>query len=221
MADIDFLPTEYWKRRATQRDQWYLLGIGASAMILLVGSIVREARESANLRSQLITVETEYADALAEIADAEWLAKRRDSMAADANFHSLIRAHPSLSRALVAVSTSCPLRLTLNSIRIKPDRSARQEQKPDRVRLSLANAGPAADPGVEQLERFAADSERTIFLVELTGIAESDIEVAELIERLEQSECFADVRLAFTDAQSTGGSNIREFKVQCRLAQVL
>lgn len=224
VTEIDFLPAEYWKRRASQRDQWYLMGIGVALLVLLLGSIVHESRKVASVRAQLSSVETEYKDVLEQLGEVQRLEESRAPLAFDARFYSLLRAHPSLSRSLAAVATSCPPRLTLNTIRVKPFRSAYIEPKPAMAISRQPTGGAssiAADLLVEKLERFASDREQTQFSVEITGVAESDLDVAELIERLEKAACFSEVQLKSSNERSAGVSELREFFVQCRLAKVL
>jgi Tfp pilus assembly protein PilN len=224
VKEIDFLPSEYWKRRASQRDQWYLMGIGVALLVLLLGSIVHESRQAASVSAQLSSVETEYKDVLGQLAAVQRLEESRTPLAFDALFYSLIRAHPSFSRALVAIATSCPPNLTLNTIRIKPGRSASIDPKTlgASTRQPAEGAGTlASDLLVEKLQRFASDREYTQFSLDIVGVAESDLEVAELIERLEKAACFTEVQLGSSGDKPAGVSELREFVIQCRLAKVL
>jgi hypothetical protein len=145
-------------------------------------------------------------------------------MALDARFYALLRARPSLSRAVAAIATSCPTHLTLNSLRVRPLKIARPDSKtatlPPRSVLPSSTNVPA-DAQLEQLERFAAERESTRLSIELVGVAESDLDVAELIERLESAGCFKEVNLSTVDYQPAGVFELREFKIQCRLAEVL
>jgi hypothetical protein len=55
----------------------------------------------------------------------------------------------------------------------------------------------------------------------LAGVAESDLDIAELIERLESAGCFVEVNLSTVDFQPIGVFELRQFKILCRLAEVL
>lgn len=224
MTEIDFLPVEYWKRRASQRDQWYLLGIGAASLVLLLASFVHESSNAAQLRAQLNSMEIEYQDVSVHVEQVKQLENTRTPLAFDAKLHTLLRARPSLSRAMVALATSCPSRLTLNAIRLKTVTVARPEQKSATTAgrgTTSTNATSSVDPLVEQLGRFATQRELSRVTIELTGVAESDLELAEFMERLENAGCFTEVALGnSTDSPSPGVSDLREFKIQCRLLEV-
>jgi Tfp pilus assembly protein PilN len=226
MTEIDFLPAEYWKRRASQRDQWYLLGIGAASIILLLASLVHETSKAAGVRGQLESMESEFENALGLVEQVKQLDDQRRPLALDAKFHTLLRARPSMSRAMVALATSCPARLTLNSIRVKTAMVAKSDPKaaPRATRTIPTNpTRPSApvDSTVEQLEQFATRRQSSRVAIELTGVAESDLELAEFMERLENAGCFTEVSLGTAaDLPSTSHSELREFKIQCRLVEV-
>jgi Tfp pilus assembly protein PilN len=224
MTEIDFLPVEYWKRRASQRDQWYLLGIGAAALVLLLAGVVHESSDAAQLRAQLKSVEAEYQDVRVHVEEVERVKLSRAPLAFDAKFHNLLRARPSLSRAMAALATSCPSRLTLTAVRLKTVTVARAEPKtPATVGRGAAgtNAPSPAELLAEQLGRFATQRELSRVTIELTGVAESDLELSEFMERLENAGCFTEVALGNSAASlSPGVSELREFKIQCRLVEV-
>jgi len=223
MTEIDFLPAEYWKRRASQRDQLYLLAIGAASLVLLLASVVHEASNAAQLRAQLNILETEYQDVSVHVEQVKQLEAKRAPLVFDAKFHTLLRARPSLSRAMVALATSCPSRLTLNAIRVKTTTVARPDPKHSATAGKATAARPTAtgDGLAEQLEQFATQRELARVAVELTGVAESDLELAEFMERLENAGCFTEVSLGTSaDSPSTGLSELRQFKIQCRLVEV-
>jgi len=224
MTEIDFLPVEYWKRRASQRDQWYLLGIGAASLALLLASVVHESREAGQLRAQLKSVEGEYQDVSAHVEEVERVKHARAPLAFDAKFHNLLRARPSLSRAMAALATSCPNRLTLTAIRLKTVTVARAESKaPATVGRGATgtNTLSPAEQLAEQLARFTTQRELSRIMIELTGMAESDLELSEFMERLENAGSFTDVTLGNSaDSLSPGASELREFKILCRVAEV-
>jgi Tfp pilus assembly protein PilN len=224
MTEIDFLPVEYWNRRASRRDQWYLLGIGVASIVLLMAAVVHESSNSAQLRAQLSSLETEYQDATVYVEEVKRLENTRAPLAFDAKLQTLLRARPALSRAMVGLATSCPSRLTLNAIRLKSVIVAQPEQRTAVAAgrgTSATNSAAPADLRVEHLERFATQRELTRVTIELTGVAESDLELAEFMERLENAGCFTEVALGNSaDSPSAGMSELREFKIQCRLLEV-
>lgn len=224
-TEIDFLPAEYWKKRQSQRDQWYLLGMGLASLFPLLSSFLQESSSIARLRSELAAVESEYHEAAAEVEAVERLKTQCAPLAQDARFYALLRARPSLSRTLAAIAASCPVRVSLSTTRVRPVRTIRPDQKsPAALSRNPVPPAPGAsplDPHVEQLERFANDRELTRLSIELSGVAESDLDIAELIERLERAGCFREVNLSTVDFQSAGVVELREFKIQCRLAEVL
>ena len=222
MTEIDFLPAEYWNHRASQRDRWYILGIGVASLLLLLGDLLNQSRRVEHLRAQLSSLEAQQRDGLEHAAEIQRLEARRSSLASDAKVHSLLRAHPSMSRVMVAMATSCPPHLTVSTIRVQPTRRASTEPKSTGATAkppSPASSAKEDELVTAQLERFFADVQQARLSLEITGIAESDLDVTEFIDHLERSDCFAEVTLTNTDAQPAGQSPAREFKIQCELAK--
>ncbi len=222
VTGVDFLPGEYWKRRASQRDQFYLLAIGGALILLLLGSIGHETRKTGLIRQQLRSVDNEYQSVLDQMADVQRLEERQAPLAFNARFYALLRAHPSLSRVLAASAASCPPRLTLNTISVRGIHIADAEQKKSRGGpAEPAVAASAAAARREQLDRFAKEREHTRFTLHIVGVAETDLDVVSFVDRLERSECVTDLTFNVSEDSSSRTSELRKFTIQCRLTKVL
>lgn len=219
MNEIDFLPAEYWNYRRSQRDQWYLLLIGVATLVLLSGNMLSQSRKVGSLGRQVTSLENARNDAAAEADEVRELEAARTRSAADARRFALLGAHPSLSRVLVTIAASCPDRLSLTSVRVKPERAAANDARLSRPFVPTPSAIASDGGRADQLARFTSDRLHTETAVELVGVAATDLDVTDLIGRLERSDCFAEVTLGSTDAQAAGG--LREFKIQCRLARTI
>jgi hypothetical protein len=220
MTEIDFLPREYWQRRQSHQYQWYLLGLGVACLGLLLASYVHESSRARLLQRQLEEVQEQHRLVMEGAQEIQRLEELRRPLAFESKLYALLRARPAFSRAMAAVSTSCPSRLSLESVRVRPIRLNRSSPKTG-VSSAASAATSNRDSLAEQLERFSAERSSTRIAIELMGRAYSDLEVAEFIERLEAAGCFSDVSLSAVDYQSAGISELREFKIQCRLTEVL
>ena len=221
VTGVDFLPAEYWKRRASQRDQYYLLAIGGALILLLVGSFGHETHKANLIRTQLAGIEAEYKDVLNQAVEVQNLEERRAPLAFDAKCYSLLRAHPSVSRTLVAVATSCPPHVTLRSITIKQVHIApADETRTGASRFAVPAQRSAQEIRQEQLERFAKEREQTRLSLQIDGVSATDPDVTELVARLERSECFASVTFTVSENPSTGSVELRKFTINC-LTKVL
>ena len=224
MSEIDFLPNEYLTRRASRRDQWYLAGIGLVALLVLLGSMFNLSRQTTNLREQLSCLNVEHADVLEQKAEIERLRERRRVLASAAAVGSLLRAHPSSSHLLLAVSGSCPPRVTLDQIRIRSERrgNLRATGLNTTARaLPDSDAATAEMIRLDRFERFMTDHERARWSIEIVGLAESDLEVVDFLERLERTNRFEAVTLTSTERKTIGSVTCRGFSVQCWLRKIL
>ena len=225
MAEIDFLPADYCSRRASRRDQWYVIGLGAVLVVVLLGSMLRESHEVRSLRVQLGSLEVSRSDSQAQRTELQRLEARRAELALDAKFYCLLNAHASVSRVLVALSTCCPPRLTLHTLRLKPVKQNLTEGKTGRkAARNSAPEGTEPPEGlrVELIKRFGEQRMQAGLNLDITGVAEYDIAaVAKLMELLDDSDCFVDVELGNTDDQKASTSSLREFTIHCRLSKLL
>jgi Tfp pilus assembly protein PilN len=221
VTGVDFLPAEYWKRRASRRDQYYLLAIGGALILLLIASFGHETRKASLIRMQLAAADAEYQDALSQAAEVQRLEERRVPLAFDAEFYALLRAYPSVSRTLVAVASSCPPHVTLKSVALRSVRESTSDapKSAGRSKPSAPSTGPAARR--EQLDRFAKDRQHTRLSIQIDGVSATDPDVTDLVARLERSECFSSVTFTVSENASTGPIELRKFTIQCWLTKVL
>ena len=223
MTEIDFLPADYRSRRASRRDQWYVIALGAVLLVVLLGSMLHQSHLARTLRAQLASLQDSRSDLQAKRTEVQRLETRRAELASDAKFFCLLGAHPAVSRVLVAVSASCPARLALNTIVLKPDRQAIAESKAVRG-AARASTAPSTEPPevlrAEQIKRFGELRAQTGLTLEIEGMAESDLVVAQFMERLEDSDCFARVELGTAVEQQASASSVRDFKIQCRVEKL-
>jgi Tfp pilus assembly protein PilN len=223
MSEIDFLPAEFFIRRTSLRDQWYLLAIGAVSLLLLLGSMVNQSEHTASLRGQLVSLKKERDDVQALVAEAQQLEGRRRVLASEAEFYALLQAHASVSHLLMTVASSCPRQLSINAIRIKPDKTALANLKrtvlPEPSQAGGGGAIPDEILRISQIEQLFAERRDTPLALEITGVAESFGDVAELIDQLKKSQCFAQVTMDKDEEAKKDA--LREFRIQCRLEKAL
>jgi len=222
VTGVDFLPAEYWKRRASQRDQYVLLAIVIGIILLLVASIGHESHKASLVRSQLTSVEGDYKDALEQAAEVKRMEDRRAPMAFDAKLYSLLRAHPSFSRALVAVATSCPSHVTLGNVSIRGTTAPASDSRKNPTRASSDSTPRSTEElRTEQLARFTRDREQTRLLLHIEGTSNASPDVVEFVKRLERSECFANITFSVSEASSARNLDLQRFTIQCWLTKVL
>ncbi len=223
MTDIDFLPEEYVQLRLSRRDQWLAIGIAVLVAIILVGSALHQRAREASRQEHLASLEQDRADVEETLKELDQLEKQREELRGKANFYSLLRARPAFSRLLAAVAASCPARVTFTGLTV------RSIKKPNSRIFSKTKGQakpPITDPEellkAELLERFRAERLDTQWELEIAGLAESDLEVFNLIDRLERTDCFQAVSLEKTNnAAGHGDLPLRSFTIRALVANIL
>jgi len=226
VTEIDFLPDEYVQLRLSRRDQWYAIGIAVLVAAILGGSALHQLGREASLKAQLASLAEDRADVEATLKELDKLQKERAELIAKANFYSLLRARPALSRLLAAVAASCPARVTFTDLTVrsvkKPDAAIFSKSKKKRKPAKRRITDPEELLKAEQLERFQAQRLTTQWELQITGLAESDLEVFNLIDRLERTDCFQEVSLDKTaDATARGSVPLRAFTIRAVVADIL
>lgn len=218
---IDFLPAEYWKRRATKRDHYYILAIGGALVIMLFGSIGHESHKASLIRTQLAAVDGEYASVLDKTVEVKRLEDRRKPLAFQAKFFSLLRARASFSRALVAIATSCPPHVSLTDITFKREQpNIPTDRKPPSIRSAQTTELSPEAARSEQLDRYSKDREWSRVSLHIGGVAETGPDVTLLVERLQREDCFQDVTFNLSDDATPGPVPLRKFTIQLSLTKV-
>ena len=214
MHDIDFLPRRIIIQRARRqrlvRDSYLvaLCVVGLAALGYWRHDCLRQARaelQETSQRSQDVQTRLKILDSL-EHQQAELMIKKRiaDHLGSRVNTQDVMAELQRLLPTSMALSS---LNLETMEVRVPVTRS-----KSGRTNTSLRVSPAGVQPRKE---------ERSLYRVRLvlTGLAPTDVDVANFIGQLAASRLFEDVTMGYAKTVSFRGRSAREFRASCYVAR--
>ena len=213
MSEINFLPDDYLEKKAQRRVNTLCL-----TLFLLVtatvaaGVVVTEQRRRQVGRSAAdISIQVEQAQKSLQQLDAVQ-ARRRQVLEKAKASAALIEPLPQ-SLVLALLTNRLPEGAVVTSYRMKSKEiacpaSSNQVRKPAKLAGAATTASaPAAAPAPPKLQT----------IVELTGLASSDMQVAQYVQSLNDCRLIEQVNLPFSKEYDYQGITMRQFRITAQL----
>ena len=206
MRDVDFLPERIRSQRERRKRllrQGYLLATCVLLMVVL--TYVRHGRIR-QARAELAVLENRSADMAHQIAQITPLEKQMGELFIKKRIGSELGSRTDTTAVLAEMCRLMPanmvlLSLELKTLEVKADPAARVNARP------TAREGAGADELVKRVRLV------------LTGLAPSDVDVANFIGQLCTSCLFEDVNMGYAKSIAFRGRVAREFQASCYLAK--
>jgi Tfp pilus assembly protein PilN len=215
MTDVSFLPEDYKEKRIQRRTNIISLGLFVVVMIAIIGAYFVTNKQRDDVREQLIQVNEDFAEAARRLEQLEQLRWRKRQIIRKANLSSVLLERVPRSLVLSELINRMPEDVALTELRLATE----TVRAPRLVRSALeqAKAGrddqPTSDlPPLPQIKP-------TVVTLLLTGLATTDVDVAQYMARLGRSEMFADLNLIFSQEVVIDGAQLRKFSVEMSLNQ--
>jgi Tfp pilus assembly protein PilN len=210
---LSFLPEDYLERRSRQRANLLFAVLFLIVASGIIAAFVLDERESQR-RAQLdAEVDRQYEDAARRIEQVRQLQEKQRHMAQQAELTASLLEKVPRSFILAETTNSMPAGVSLLDFGMEARRRA-------------AAAPPAARTAVEQRREAARSQVASASTPEpvqydvsmkLTGVAQTDVQVAQFMSRLQQSTLLQDVNLVYTEQSEMEGQQVRKFQMEMRL----
>ncbi len=214
MANINFVPDDYVQSNESRRANLMCLVLFSVVIAALGGSCVMIRIRQRACRAEEALVNTKMTRMQEAIAQFEQLqAKRKEMMKTALTTAELIEPVPR-SVLLASLTNSLPAGTSLvklNLIQKEPPRSARSRPTPNKYQAAQGQTATASDSG---------SSEKLLeTLMDIEGVAPSDLQVAAYIECLGSSPLLTNVALVESKETKVDESMFRRFKLKAMLSQ--
>ena len=208
MSTINLLPKDYVERRWRRRANWLCLILFFLVMAGVLGAQVVSECSARHARQVLRRVDADYAEAAKLIEQMQRLeAQERASRTSAELTASLIERVPR-STVLAAITQALPEHASLLSVELQMQRIVRGPAPASgkgRTKFDALSGKPAPDPA------------RASLVMEITGLASTDIEVGRLIANLARNPLIASVDLVYSQEKLIDQTPVREFQVKAEL----
>jgi hypothetical protein len=215
MVNINFVPDDYAQGNESRRTNFIYLVLFAVVMIALGGSFVsikirqRACRTSEELINQRMA---KIQEAIKQFEQLQ--AKKREMMKTALTTAELIEPVPR-SILLASLTNNLPPGVSLSKVNLVQKQS---KQNSSVARTSKYKAAQAQANGSRSQSSEPANPEKLLeTLIDIAGVAPSDLQVASYIEQLSNSSLLDNVALIESKEYKAHDSILRQFKLSAML----
>jgi Tfp pilus assembly protein PilN len=208
--DLSFLPDDYLKRKAQRRSNI----VCASLFLVVMGAIgtaFHFAQASmAGLERQHSAVVRQYAEAAKRIEQVKLLQERQRTMAQQAELSQSLLEKAPRSYLLAQITNAMPTGVSLLDLQMTSKRKTAPAAPQTRFQkhgktLKNKDAPPPPQPQTYDVR------------LKLTGVAGTDVQVAQFMGKLLQCELLQDVNLAYSQEFKQDNQMLRKFEIEMML----
>lgn len=228
-SDGSFLPEAYVRTRTERRANLLGLSLFGVVMLCVVGAFFVTNHRWISVREQRDVIDELYQQQAARIEELKKLEEQRREMIDKAAVTTSIVEMVPRSVLLAVLSRPMPERMTLlelevssEKIALVKDSAAKAEQAARGVRsiqVATSVPGAAPAPGAEE-EKAPIEPERFRHSIRLEGVAPTNEEIAEYIDRLEEGGMFESLELAFIKESKIDGVGLRKFEIAAQVDEL-
>lgn len=211
---VSFLPDDYLERKAQRRSNV----ICAALFLVVMGGIGsafyhRETRTRA-LEEQLAAVDAEYNEAARRIQQVQQMQTKQRQMARQAELTESLLEKVPRSFVLAELTNAMPAGVSLLDFTLESRKRTAPEPSGPRAKSAFeankAEASRAKSPAAPEPQHYDV-------YMKLTGIASTDVQVAQFMSSLLRSRLLKDVNLLVTEEYSLQGEKLRKFQIEMML----
>lgn len=208
---LSFLPDDYLERKARRRTNVICAGMFLICAGAIVAAIVFTERTLGEARARNAEVSAQYAEAARPIRQFQQLQEKQRTMAHQAELTASLLERVPRSYLLAELTNSMPAGVSLldvdldSRVRVTQAPVAQTAFEKKRTELNNEQSKPAAQPRVYDVT------------LKVTGIASTDVQVAQFITKLNQSKLLRDVNLVVSDEFLFNKDKLRKFQIEMTL----
>jgi Tfp pilus assembly protein PilN len=211
--ELSFLPDDYLERKARRRANALCAGLSVIVMGAIASAFWLTERSMAQVETRAAKVDTEFTEAARSIEQVNKMKAQQRKIVHQAELAASLVERVPRSNMLAEFTNSLPpgtslLDLALES-KVKVASAAPVDPRLAKKLQQQAAAGGAAAAATPQ----SAPVQYVVHL-KLTGIADSDVQVAQFMSKLSACPLVTDVNLVITDVFKQGDREMRRFQIE-------
>jgi Tfp pilus assembly protein PilN len=211
--ELSFLPEDYLERKAQRRTNAICATLFLVVMVAIGSAFTITERGMREAESKHAEIEAKYTEAAKRIEQVQQMQEKQRRMAMQAELTASLLEKVPRSFLLAEVTNAIPTGVSLIDLVMESRRKASAAPATPKTPFEQKRAG---DP-LKKSGHPAIEAPSYEVLLKITGIANTDVQVAQFITRLNQSPLLRDVNLIISDEYKGGESKLRKFQIDMML----
>jgi hypothetical protein len=216
---LSFLPDDYLERKAQRRTNAICAILFLVVMSAIGTTFSISERSTREIDRRYNAKLSEFTTEAKRIQQAEKMQEKQRTMARQAELSASLLEKVPRSFILADITNAMPRGVSLMDFSLDskrkntppptaPGSTAFEQRKSQTAKEQQKKEAAAASPGDVKL--FDVN-------MKLTGLAQTNVQVAQFINKLNGSKLLKDVNLVITDTFEKDGENLRKFVIDCTL----
>jgi len=213
--ELSFLPDDYLERKRQRRTNVICAALFTAVMGTIGTTFSFSERSLRDVERQHSAVESEYTDAAKRIEQVQQLLTKQRTMSRQAEITASLLEKVPRSNVLAEITNGLPSGVSLTDFVLET-----KKRQPTPVAAAPAQANTfAVKSSAPGTATPAPEAPAFDVVMKVSGLAGTDVQVAQLITKLNRSHIFKDVNLLITDTfqPTAGGETIRKFQIELTL----
>jgi len=216
--ELSFLPDDYLERKAQRRTNAICATLFLIVMVCIGSAFTFTERSMRAVEKEHADVEAQYTEAAKRIQQVTQMQEKQRTMAIQAELTASLLEKVPRSFLLAEITNSIPNGVSLLDMTLESKK--RVEKKESTKSAFEAKRSAAAEARRKKQDTTATQapqqSQAKIYDVSLkiTGMAYTDVQVAQFISRLNTSTLVKDVNLVISDEYKNGDEQLRKFQIE-------
>ncbi|MBC8108953.1 MAG: PilN domain-containing protein [Anaerolineae bacterium] len=220
--ELSFLPDDYLERKAQRRTNAICAGLFLVTLIAIGSTFHFSERSNRDVDKTYDLKLREFTAEAKRIQQAEQMQEKQRTMARQAELAASLLEKVPRSFILAEITNAMPPGVSLMDFvleskkrNLAPPQStvgatAFEQRKATEAQKKANAAAAAANQQMAEMKLYDVG-------MKLTGIAPTDVQVAQFIRKLNGSKLLKDVNMVITDEFTQDGEPMRKFVVECTL----
>ena len=210
MSIINLLPEDYLKRRVQQRANLMCSVLFAMVMAGTLGAAFVSDQSARHTREVSRRISGAYADAAGRIEQMNQLMVQRQAMLRKAETTAELLERVPRSTVLAVVTNAVPPQMSLTALSMTTQTLI--------TRAEPGKAKSKAKPSTDALGNLRAENmQQTTTVMEISGLAGTDVDVARFIANLAGNPLMRSVDLVFSQEELVETVPVRKFQIRMEL----
>lgn len=207
--NMSFLPEDYLQARIARRTNILCLTLFAVVMVGIVGAFFVVARQLSEEKARARQVDRQMEEAARRLHQLDELQAQKAHMMRKARTTAML-VEP-IRRSVILAELINQMPTTLSLVELDLDTRVARDATP-RPRTSLDRAKDEAKARL--LEIHEPEIPPTEVTMSLTGVAPTDVQVAQFMAAIARQDLFRDVNLLVTEATTIEDQTMRKFRIE-------